>query len=185
LRQKPQDNAELTHAFPGRLLDDARIAITALPANPYWFSSFEVQVDAEKVAIPRRIYHNDSLIRSEKLSPLQKELIDCILTRHHDGFVRERYLSRIVTSNHTWIAPFVVQLLGEYVIEIIRMIDENLGNLDAQVYAHFLSSNEGFLALTENRVISYWNCYYRSVRKEEYPGFRVLRFFTALVGQAH
>lgn len=72
-------------------------------------------------------------------------------------------------------------LLGEYVIEIIRIIEKNLKNLDVSLYSQFLLSNPSFLALTRQRVISYWDCYYRSIRKDEYSGFRVLRFFENLL----
>ena len=161
--------------------DDALVAISGLPENPYWFSCFAALVDGESVSIPYRVYHNVSSIRSEKLNGLQKELIDCILTRHHDGFIRQERLGRIVGSRNAWIPAFVVHLLGEYVIEIIQVIHDNLGQLDAPLYAQFLHSNPDFLALTEQRVYSYWDCYYRSQRREEYVGFRVLRFFRELV----
>lgn len=180
MERKPQDNGELIYAFPSRVHGEVRIAISALPENQYRFHTFSVLVEGESISIPYRICHNDTLVQSEKLSSLQKELIDCILTRHHDGFVRQRYLSRIIKSNHRWVPPFVVQLLGEYVIEIIRVMEENLGNLDASIYAEFLQSNPRFLNLTEQRVISYRHCYYRTLKREEYSGFRVLRFFKEL-----
>lgn len=75
--------------------------------------------------------------------------------------VGQKYLARIIPLAHAWIPPFVVQLLGEYVIEIIQLIERNLGSLDVNLYAQFLKSNPEFLALTEQRVMSYWDCYYR------------------------
>ena len=133
------------------------------------------------MSIPYRFYHDATLIHTYKLSSLQKHLVDCILTRHRDGFVREKHLALVVNSRNTWVPPFVIQLLGEYVIEIIRVIHDNLEQLDTSPYIQFLQSNPDFLALTEKRVYSYWDCYYRSHRREDYIGFRVLHFFKELV----
>ncbi len=87
---------------------------------------------------------------------------------------------RILKSNQGCIPPFVVQLLGEHVIEILQVIDDHREQLDSALYAQFLRANPAFLALTEKRVFSYWDCYYRSKRKEEYVGFRVLNYLKAL-----
>ena len=156
-------------------------AVSALPENPHGVGDFTVNVNGELVTIPRRVYHNVSFVHTEGLSKLQRELIECILTRHHDGHVRQRSLSGIISSKNVCVPPYVVPLLGENVIEIIRVIDERLGVLDTSLYAQFLRANQDFLALTEKRVFSYWDCYYRSVRKEDYPAFRVLGFFKNLV----
>jgi hypothetical protein len=158
------------------------LPLEALPKNAYSWNSFTVRVNNESVSIPYRVYHNPASIKTNELSGLQESLVDCILSRNHDGFVRQEYLARIVSSNYAWVPPFVIQLLGEYVVEILRVIEANLGNLDKALYAQFLRANLEFLALTEQRVISYWDCYYRfSCRKEDYPGFRALHFFKQLV----
>jgi hypothetical protein len=165
---RPQDNVELLHAFPTSLRNDALLAISVLPKNPHGVGCFTVRVNGEPLSIPYRVYHDAALIHTEKLTSLQNHLVDCILTRHRDGFVRQTHLTRIVGSNYSWVPPFVVRLLGEYVLEILRIIESNLGNLDKSLYAQFLRANPGFLALTEQQVISYWDCYYRfSCRKEE------------------
>jgi hypothetical protein len=182
MRPAPQNNSELKYAFPSGMHNDALIAVEAFPANPYRWSTFNVRVNNETVSIPYRVYHNPASIRTNKNSSLQKNLVGCILSRNHDGFVRQEYLTQIVVSNYPWVPPFVIQLLGEYVVEILRVIEANLGNLDKALYTQFLRANPDFLALTGQRVISYWDCYYRfSCRKEDYPGFRAIHFFKQLV----
>jgi hypothetical protein len=182
LGEKPQDNKELTAAFPAALHSDALTALSALPENPYAWTSFAVSLDNEPVLIPYRLQHNTALIKRGHLREIQNQLLNCILTRHGDGFLRQEYLGRIIGLNRIWVPPFVIQLLGEYVVEILRVIDANLGNLDKPLYAQFLRANPDFFALTEQRVVSYWDCYYRfSCRKEDYPGFRVIHFFKQLV----
>jgi hypothetical protein len=134
--------------------------------------------------MPGRIHNDPELIHVAQLTELQREIIDCILTRHSDGFVREQNLARIIRSKNAWVPPFVIQLVGEYVIEILRVVHANLQNLDGAAYRTFLRANPAFFATTQRRVISYWNCYYRNYPREQYVGFQLLEFFKSLVGDS-
>lgn len=114
------------------------------------------------------------------------------MTRHGNGFIRQRYLEKIIRSGNAWIPPFVLRLTGGYVIEILDVIDSNLIHLDRALYGHFVWWNPEFIALTEKRVMSYWNEYHRPLRntvltsdhpkfeREDYVGFRLMRFFKSL-----
>jgi hypothetical protein len=177
-----QSNSELVHAFPEALRDDAVLALSAFPENPRPSNTFSATVADQVVALPLRIYHNPAMIDTVPLNSLQKELVDCLLTRHHDGIVRERHLTRIISLNHIWIPPFVIQLVGEYVIEILYVIRHNLNHLDASMYEEFLRANPELLGTTKRRVTSYWDCYYRNCGREEYVGFQLLDFLESLVG---
>jgi hypothetical protein len=90
---------------------------------------------------------------------MQWELLDCLFTRHHDGIVRQKHLALIICSHNIWVPCFVVLLVGEYVVEILQVIQENLTHLETSTYADYVRANPEFLALTEQRVISYWDCY--------------------------
>ena len=117
------------------------------------------------------------MIPLRKLSSLQKHLVNCVLTRHKDGYVRQSRLDQIIGFNQPWVPAYLIQLLGEYVVEIQQLIEARLQDLDKNVYRNFLVANPEFFALTEQRVISYSDCYYRTRAREDYVGFRVLRFF--------
>jgi hypothetical protein len=55
-------------------------------------------------------------------------------------------------------------------------------NLDRSLYGAFLAANPEFFALTEQRVASYWNCYYsRRYKRKEYAGFQVINYFKSLI----
>jgi hypothetical protein len=116
---------KIESAFPESVRDDA-IRVASILPEPLHRSAatFRVIVNAETVAIPYRIYHDPQLIGTDQLSSLQQELLSCLLTRHRSGFVRREHLRRIIGSHHIWVPPFVVQLIGEYVVEIIRVILE-------------------------------------------------------------
>jgi len=174
------NNSDLTKAFPAFLRDDALEVISALPQPTWDTGTFSVGVGGETISIPYRIYHDPALIDATNLTARQRELLDCLLTRHHNGFIRERHLAGILCSHHEWIPPFVVQLVGEYVIEILQAVSGDLQHLDPHLYRSFLQANPQYFALTKQRVISYWNCYYRRQRRAEYAGFRIVDFLERL-----
>jgi hypothetical protein len=71
--------------------------------------------------------------------------------------------------------PFVIQLLGEYVVEISERILERLDELQLETYRRFAAANESFMRLTRDHVVSYWACYYRAqYRLPTYPPVRIL-----------
>src|SRR5438270_2899971 len=110
---------ELAGAFPVAMRRDAIAAYSAFPTTRVSGKSFPVRVRDEDVSIPGRLYNDHILIHTESITPLQQELASCLLTRHSDGFVREKHLAKIIGVNRSWIPPFVIQLAGEYVIEIL------------------------------------------------------------------
>lgn len=127
------------------------------PAAP-----FAVQVDDEQVSIPYRIYNNEPAPDAvRRLPTVQQLILACLYTRHHNGYVRQRHLEAIVGHAETWVAPFVIQLLGEYVVQIVHAIRQGLADLDTpgtatcRVYGRFAANNPEFIALTNQRATSY------------------------------
>ena len=175
--------AIISKAFPSYLADDVHIILDKIPLN----SSIGPQgiltalLHGESIQIPQRIYYvppDPSFIRT--LTPLQSNILRCLFTRHHDGYLREDYLRQIFSSdcNNIWIVPYVMQLLGEYVIEILQVIDDNIDLIDTQIIKNFVNDNPCFIQITKSRVTSYWNEYYRRQypKKEDYVGFRILDY---------
>jgi hypothetical protein len=141
------NNSELGNAFPTAVRQDALIALAEFlefPKEVNW-QTFVVRLAGEEVSIPVRVYHDPELIDTLRLSALQKELVDCLLTRHHNDFVRQRHLERIICSDNIWIPPFVIQLIGEYVIDILRIIQHHQSDLNLSIYEHFVRSNPNLL----------------------------------------
>ena len=159
---------------------NALIALGRFPASPLAWSSFQVVVGSEVVWIPHRIYHDPTLIETNQLTPEQIELVDCLLTRHHSGIVRQARLERIILSRSIWVPAFVIQLMGEYVIEILQVIHSNCQHLDRGLYRAFLQENPQFFAKTQQRIFSYWDRYYREQAWQEYAGSELLAFFAPL-----
>lgn len=173
-------------AFPRRLAASAQEVADRLAlgcARPMLLS-FSVRLNGEELIIPQRVYYSTSRLLAATNVPGTDGLIAlCLGTRHHDGFVRERCLRRLLREKEDWIIPFVVQLVGEYVSQIVAVIELALPGLDAAAYGAFLRENPRFFATTERRVISYWYAYeqtgYR--KRGEEPGSRVIAAFKRMV----
>ncbi len=164
-------------AFPAALRASAMRVAAGLaagePEPPRYH--FAVSVEGETLAIPTRVYYAPEQVAHAIDAPGIDGLIAlCLGTRHHDGFLRERCLRRLLGERRDWIVPFVVQLAGEYVAEIVQVIEDALPELDADVYGRFLRENPRFLATTERRVVSYG---YAWPDQHENAGRRVIAAF--------
>lgn len=183
----------LARAFPRCLQEPLSAALDGLPQPAYPPAGSittsnsrewpQITVQGEPIEIPYRIYND---VPSIDLSPEDSHVrvaIDCLYTRHHDGFVRQAALRRVLDAQNPWTVPFVLQLLGEYVIEICedieRFAETELPSrpVQAREVRSFAEENPDFIVLTQQRAISYWECYYRGphLYRDAYPGLRALR----------
>src|SRR6266516_4631570 len=139
-------------------------------------SSGGVIVSGETVLIPSRTFSAEPAEESvENLGTEARLVLSCWYSRHYSGFVREQATRRIVDVERQWVAPFVVQLLGEYVIEIAEVIEEAVEGLSPKLCQDFARENPSFLQLTRQRVVSYWATFYRSrCSFSDYPPFNVM-----------
>ena len=171
----------LRHAFPDSISSVVAQTVELIPPpprpelGPHGVMG-DLSVDGERVVIPYRIYTPEP--RAELATSLDEDAalaLTCCYTRHHDGFLREQSVISIIGFDRAWIVPFVIQLLGEYVVEISESILERLDELQPEIYRRFAAANESFMRLTRNHIVSYWACYYRAqYRLPAYPPVRVL-----------
>lgn len=79
-------------------------------------------VQGEEIELPARIYNPElSSHVTGRLSPVQRLIAACAYSRHHDGYVRQASCAALLPAREPWIVPYVVQQLGEYVVEIYRV----------------------------------------------------------------
>lgn len=140
---------------------------------------YAVVVHGETLMIPMREYLALEYDVSV-LSPRLMRIMECFYSRHKNGYLREKYLDRIIVDGSEWVVPYVVQLVGEYVIEILDLIHANIDRLDQDAYVKFFLENQAYYQTTKRRVMSYWACYYRHLYgRENYVGFKILAHFDA------
>lgn len=167
----------LLSAFPKSLANDVAKVVSVLPAAdipPSTKNIGPITIKGESIQIPYRIYHPELEQKATiSLTYSQRIILACLYTRHHDGFIREKHVTQLMGSHDYWVPPFLLQLFGEYVVEIVLAIARQVNQLEQSLIAQFAQDNQQFICLTRSRVVSYWNCYYRwkYPRFLNYPGF--------------
>ncbi|MFJ6529668.1 hypothetical protein ACIQMZ_30915 [Streptomyces longwoodensis] len=184
----------LTRAFPAELASDAEAVLAVMPdawSQPH--GPFSVAVEGRPVLIPERLYAGEPRTDAvASLSSRQQQLLHCLYSRHCDGMVRQRHLEKVVGSTEPWVVPFVVRLVGEYVLEILVVIRDELRDLAAPgtcghlAYGQFLVDNPAFFARTQRQAVSYWNCNYRLTYAsfQDYPGCTILDLLRSAASDA-
>lgn len=169
----------LTAAFPAELRSEVAVVKDLIRPSTATHPGSSVLVRGEPLNIPYRVHHDCDETLFHRLNEVQAAIYACVLTRHHDGHIRQLHIERLIALRELWVTPFVVHLCGEYVIEILAVIDANLSSMDRCVYGEFFRENPTFLERTHDRMVSYWDCYYRGLykRKPDYVGFRVFEQF--------
>lgn len=179
----------LLNAFPKVLRQDVKVVIDQMDIK--WFQnelsnmSFSALLEnGEVLTIPERIYFNEvSEEIYRQLAPLQQSILCCIYSRHHDGFVREKYVTKLdnLLQVEDWMIPYLIKFLGEGVIELLYSVNQVLEKIDKSKLNAFKSQNEAFIQKVESQLISYWNEYYReefpSLWGDEYIGFRIFKMY--------
>lgn len=176
-----QAEQEVVRGFPAALRADAETVVELLP-RPWrclGADAHRVVVQGEALEIPVRIYTPDPpILAARRRSVVQRLIAGCVDSRNSDGYVRQAACAHILPSAEPWVVPYVIQLLGEYVVEISALILEGLSaqsSFEWPAYRDFVAANGEYMALTEQRAISYWSCYYRpDYRRVEYPALVAL-----------
>lgn len=146
-------------------------------------SRFSAQVENQTVQIPERLYFASEslwLTKSDEAWLFARAL----QTRNADGFLRQRAVRDLLIDFHPWGAPFIVKLIGEYVVEILEDVSAAMTPDLEQALGEFIVQNPRFWNTTKRRVTSYWNVYYRArwlhdidraEQRDEYVGFRLIQ----------
>ena len=170
----------LRGAFPSTVRASLGPVFEAIPAAKQAPSPDDIGplvLNGETLRIPYRVYATEPPAHlASALSQQQRIALCCLFTRHNSGFVRERMLHEILEEEPApWAYAFAIQLLGEYVIEILEVLWTRRGALRSEQCLALLNENPKFVALTKKRIVSYWNCYFRSrsPRLVDHVGFRV------------
>lgn len=179
------DSLMLAEAFPASHRLEALSAgdAVARALDPsQWTERFTVEVDGQSVLIPSRLYFASGRLQMDE-SDKAWRFARALQTRSNDGFERQRAARDVIADLQPWAAPYVVALIGEYVIEILDDINAALTPNDARTLAAFIGANEAYWNTTKRRVMSYWDVYYRpyrsretrhSYRRDEYIGFKLI-----------
>jgi hypothetical protein len=166
-------------AFPPEYGDAAQAAVGML--EPFVDTTYRqpvmpLMILSRDVGVPSRIYFTQEIQPRPKSDALERLAFHCLRTRSTDGYVRQLALKSLLQTNEPLAAPFVVLLVGEYVVEIIHDIVAHVSALDRVAYSQFVRENRQLMQKLRARATSYWDCYYRRAYPDRgtYPGLTFL-----------
>jgi hypothetical protein len=176
------DDEVLADAFPAEFRSLALRAgnDVARRLRPDWpIQRFPVRLGGQPILIPERLYFTSELpaLSTDEEAWL---LARALQTRSCDGFERQRAVRDLFQGLKPWGAPFVADLIGQYVIEILEDVLAAMTPDIARMVAAFAAENPAYWIKIKQRVVSYWNAYYRlrssndreqAYRRDEYVGF--------------
>ena len=174
------------NSFPSGLEENLSKVMETMPNNtfnnvPFVTSDNTIAYTLENhvVDIPYRMYLLDITdTEYEKLSQTQKQILCCIYTRSCNGYIREKYLRKLLDMPFEhWGIPFIVKLCDEYVLEILEIIYDKLKERNNSDIQSFCLKNKVSISKSYSRMISYWNEYYRGYEFDfrQYIGRKLFR----------
>lgn len=129
----------------------------------YSINAVEYIQFGKMVRFSYRIYGNEP--DEEYIEALDKKRrlkLFCTYTRHNNGYIREKYLKRLLESDfENWCIPYIVKLCDEYVIEILEVVYQFLKERNNEDIKEFCKENKTAMEKSCSRMVSYWNEYYR------------------------
>jgi hypothetical protein len=169
------------YAFPKFLSSDLQVVLNTIPHQTdsnvdimVSRDAIEYRLSTEKISFPYRLYCVEvSESEQRKFSYLQEMILHCIYSRSCDGFVRERHVNQLLLMEYEeWAFPYIVKVCDEYIVEILEMVYESLSAKDNSKLKAFCLVNRKSFYKSYNRMISYWNEFYRDkcYRYKDYIG---------------
>jgi hypothetical protein len=157
-------------AFPVTLYADVQAVLEVIPCETFgnfgdrvssW--TMDYNLGSEKITVPYRLYCleiSDGEI--QKLNCRQEMILHCIYSRSCNGFIREKHIRKLLLMEYEgWAFPFILKVCDEYVIEFLEMIYALLKVRDNTLLKQFCYANRQSFCKSYQRMISYWNCFYR------------------------
>ncbi len=160
------------------------MAAATLLSERQWTERFSVKVNQQNVLLPFRLHfvgHDLPMDSCDQAWLFARAL----QTRSNDGYERQRAARDLLAQFDAWCAPFIVALIGEYLVEIMDDVAAALTPEVTAGLAEFIAQNGAYWETTKRRVVSYWNVYYRRVcasetrrvyAKPDYVGFRLVDY---------
>lgn len=174
------------NGFPNNLIDDVTKVVRLISNKVYNNVNISISEDEIQyfqndyvIRFPSRIYYYDVINEDlDKLTLQQKMILHCIYSRSCNGFVRQKHLySLLIMDYYDWAIPYIIKACDEYVIEILEMTYNILKEQDTEQIKRFCLENQKSMDKSYDRMISYWNEYYRDGCKDlkKYIGSKLFK----------
>jgi len=170
----------LEQAFPVQRIQNIQILLGDIDRLGHRL----VCLNGRILEIPYRIYNDlPNFSHFNNLSAQELSIIYCLYSRHSDGYIRQAMVKKLLeTEFKDFMIPYVFLLIGEYVVEIINDIYPFIEN-NREFFTEFIVNNHYLKNITYQRMVSYWNEYYRHGQYkyfDDYPGKRIFNLFDSI-----
>ncbi|MDH6367000.1 hypothetical protein M2093_001148 [Breznakia sp. PH1-1] len=116
-------------------------------------------VNGVEYHIPYRIGYEVKKLKHSNTH--EKVIAYCPMSRHHNGFVREKYLKKVLKKKYfqqySFVSAYVLRLIGEYVEEIWDVVYEHKHLFDNETTRLFIYENNQFIDKMFQRSYSYFS----------------------------
>lgn len=191
LRAVPPDVRRDAHAAMHALADRGAVSAQLVQDAGGGVADHDLHVDGRPLQIPYRIsYPWPAAWFVSRLTPRRRAVVAAWMSRSENAGARQRAVRELFTVHEPWVAPYVVQLCGEYVHEIaadvawfVRVELPRYPSL-RHAYARFVRDNARYLATTRHRAVAFreldhrWPHRYDTSRP--YPALEALDTLSAL-----
>ena len=165
-------------------LSESNDYIKFLLADIHTLGKRIVCLNGDILEIPYRIYNDvPNFSQLNNLSPQELSIIYCLYSRHFDGYIRQEMIKKLIEIEfQDFMIPYVFLLVGEYVVEIINDIYPFIEK-NKEFFIDFINNNHDLTTLTYQRMVSYWNEYYRHSQYKylnDYSGKRIFNLFNPI-----
>ncbi len=158
--------AVLEATLPSHLKPDLD-AVLARLAPARWSGELEgepVLIEGKSVRLLGRFYSPEPTDADvEGLTERQRQVLACLYSCHHDGHVRERWVSGL-RGDEPWLPLFVLRLVGDYIEPIWERALADIDAVPRRGYLAFAKENPAYMAATRDRIVSYHRYVGRSSR---------------------
>ena len=180
MKRHSQNTLDVIYAaFPKTLNDDVLEVMKRIPVTdiePHTKYAYRVRLAEGGIKIPTRVYFPEIAPNGhEDLSDPQRAILAAIFTRHHSGYQREIWVEQLMKYPNPWAAPFIASLLGEYVVEILILLERSVDDSWESLIYDFAALNPEWTRPLNHQILSYWTAYHRPKipRLLDYPGYRL------------
>lgn len=146
-----------------------------------WQESDAVLFEGTELALPYRVYYTVEVVdRAMSTDSDGAVVAACLGSRSNDGYLRQRSMELLVSQPRPWSVPYVVEALGDYVVQILAVMDGRLPKSLEPAFGEYLVANRNRFLRLSRRCVSYSTEYYGRTSWSSYPGSRVIAELVAM-----
>lgn len=173
-----------SQAFPPEIAAENLEIIESLAASAVfnsWRDPIDVLFEGGKLLLPSRLYYSVEQVDAAIGGSGDGVLVAaCLGSRCDDGFLRQRSIEALLREPRPWSVPYLVEAVGEHVLEILQALDGQIPEELRPHLADYLVANESRFLYRCRQCVSYWNQFdryrYDGLYPDwnDYPGARII-----------